>query len=158
MKGFDLVALYRRMSRWQNYRRPSCLGWRKMFLWRKPSLRTHMLSSTSLLEEHLMLSWRLSLPNMNLLAITWTSGLTLVNGKVKGGVWAEVGVQGAGHRPDAGADATQDVPQVQILKIALVVTFFRAKKIPVADKKKKKEDTDGEVNMKITATHTLYVF
>ena len=46
---------------------------------------------------------------------------------------------------------------MQILKIAMVVILFRAKKIPVADKKKKKEDTDGEVNMKLMATRTLYV-
>ena len=57
----------------------------------------------------------------------WTSGLTLVNGKVKGGVWAEVGVQGAGHRPDAGADAPQDVPQVRILRSVFFVQFFQGK-------------------------------
>ena len=99
---------------------------------------------------------------MKVVSSIWTSlqspelhsGLALVNGEVKGGVWAEAGVQGAGHRPDAGADAPQDVPQVRILRSVFFCNFSRAKKIPVADKKKKKEDTDGEVNWEVLASGT----
>ena len=51
-------------------------------------------------------------------AICYFSGLPLVDGEVEGRCRASTRVQRAGHRPDAGADEAQDVPQVILIKSA----------------------------------------
>ena len=46
------------------------------------------------------------------------SGLPLVDGEVEGRCRASTRVQRAGHRPHAGADEAQDVPQVVLIMSA----------------------------------------
>ena len=51
-------------------------------------------------------------------ATCYSSGLPLVDGEVEGRCRTSTRVQRAGHRPDAGADEAQDVPQVILIKSA----------------------------------------